>query len=1201
MDESIMKSNKILSFTLMLFVLLISVTAISAADLNDTDNVMNDVLKEDNVKSNTFQDLWADTKMPGSKIDLDTDYKFNQTTDVHYTSGIEITQYSYEINGNNHVIDCSNQARAFNFTGKGTATIKNLIIKNGLCSSGSAITSSSNLILDNVTFINCMSKGTIDDSRSGAVFVGGGKTKITNCKFIANSGYDGASISSYYSEVNINNCTFISNSNKTIKGQIYLYNTIAKISNSNFLNTTSKYSTAIFAEKNSNVTISKSKFKNLLANRTAGAICFKESHKLTISDCEFDNVSSSNNGGAIFVDIPGDSDEIKNALVTIKNTKFNNCYSGFGGAILQLGGRLRISDTNFTSNIAEYDGGAIYTSYANVGISTSIFRSNRLLDKISYGGACYFDMGNVTIKNSLFRDNLGSTVSTLYAYDTTLSLQNNAFNNPSNVTSIYTVYGKIKTDKENTYYKDVRSFNNKNNFYNFRNTADPLEIVNTTTGEIGAVRYDLRDYGWVTPVKDQGFMGSCWAFGNLAALESALLRYTNKTYSLSVNNAVNIGLQFSEYGKLDTTEGASEFTGWSYLVNWLGIFPDEYEEYDELSKISPLSTTPEDIHIQNVVIIPESKKVGDREKAIKTALVKYGAVAVNHYADFNESKYYNSITNAQYYNGKKTTDHRVCIVGWDDNYSKHNFLINPPGDGAWIVKNSWGSEWGEDGYFYLSYYDTSMGKNATSIAYVITNESYDRIYQHDIGGENMYHKEVSIYFNEFVAEEDALITAVGTQFAKAGMAYELGITVNGIELFEQKGNSKYGGYETIQLNSFVQVKKGDKFRVGFSNKMFSITSTRIPVESEKSYASTDNGKTWQDLKSVKQIAIVKAYTIDDIKVTKNLVKYYKNTSPFTAKVGPGKKVTFIFNKKKYVRTAGPDGLAKLNINSKPGGYKITTIFNNTKIVSYVKIKHTVISKNVVRGYNSNYNYKVKLVDSAGKALAKTKAKVSINGKSKTYTTDKNGYITLKFKKLTKTQTVSVKNPKTNEVKKTKIKVVSRFSGAKNIAMYYFDGHGFKAKIIGNDGKAVGKNQIVKVKFNKKTYKLKTNAKGYVSLKIPNTAIPGKYKLTATYKGQTIKKTVKVKQNLKTKKYTMKKSAKKLIVKATVKNGKTAINGIWVMLKLNGKAYAIKTNKHGAAIFNLNKKIIGKLKAGKTYTMKFSVNRNVVKTSLKVKA
>lgn len=383
--------------------------------------------------------------------------------------------------------------------------------------------------------------------------------------------------------------------------------------------------------------------------------------------------------------------------------------------------------------------------------------------------------------------------------------------------------------------------------------------------------------------------------------------------------------------------------------------------------------------------------------------------------------------------------------------------------------------------------------------------------------------------------------------------------------------------------------------------MYSVGDTRIPVESGKSYASADNGKTFQDLKSVKKIAIVKAYTIDDIKVTKNLVKYYKNTKQFTAKVSPGEKVTFIFNKKKYTRTAGPDGLAKLNINAKPGGYKITTIFNKTKIVSYVKIKHTVISKNVARGYNSNYNYKVKLVDSAGKALAKTKAKVSINGKSKTYKTDKNGYITLKFKKLTKTQTVSVKNPKTKEVKKTKIKVVSRFSGVKNIVMYYFDGHKFKAKIIGNDGKAVGKNQVVKVKFNKKNYKLKTNAKGYISLKIPDTATPGKYKLTATYKGQTIKKTVKVKQNLKTKKFTVKKSAKKLTVKATVKNGKAAISDIWVNININGKAYAIKTNKHGNTIFTFSKKFISKLKAGKTYPIKFSVNRNTIKTTLKVKA
>lgn len=160
---------------------------------------------------------------------------------------------------------------------------------------------------------------------------------------------------------------------------------------------------------------------------------------------------------------------------------------------------------------------------------------------------------------------------------------------------------------------------------------------------------------------------------------------------------------------------------------------------------------------------------------------------------------------------------------------------------------------------------------------------------------------------------------------------------------------------------------------------------------------------------------------------------------------------------------------------------------------------------------------------------------------------------------------------------------------------------YNYEIIGNNGKAVGKNQVVTVKFNKKTYKLKTNAKGYVSLTIPDTATPGKYKLTATYKGQTIKRTVTVKQNLKTKKYTVKKTAKKLNVKATLKNGKLPVKGIWIIFKLNGGKYIAKTDKNGNAIFPLNKKIISKLKAGKTYTMKFSANRNTIKTTLKVKA
>ena len=65
---------------------------------------------------------------------------------------------------------------------------------------------------------------------------------------------------------------------------------------------------------------------------------------------------------------------------------------------------------------------------------------------------------------------------------------------------------------------------------------------------------------------------------------------------------------------------------------------------------------------------------------------------------------------AQYTYEKNIANHAVTVVGWDNHFSKDNFLADhkPPEDGAWIVRNSWGSNWGMDGYFYLSYYDQNI-------------------------------------------------------------------------------------------------------------------------------------------------------------------------------------------------------------------------------------------------------------------------------------------------------------------------------------------------------------------------------------------------------------------------------------------------------------------------------------------------------------
>ncbi len=1192
-----MKIKKFILSSVILLVMLFSIAAISAADLNDTDNVGEDTLKNAQIYDGSISDLYLEFLGDDSSFDFTRDYKYDNLSDLGYEGGIVVNKKNFEINGNNHIIDCGNKTRAFNFTGK-DVIIKDLIIKNAVYNSGSAIVTKSNLTLINVTFINCSSVDNLD-YEEGAISASNVHLNINNCKFIDNSGKEGASISAYKSIVNVVNSTFISSSDRIIKSQIYVYQSDLSVSGSDFLNTTSRYSTAIFAEDGSNLVISKSKFRNLFANKTAGAIAVKLVPSLVISDCEFYNVSCVNDAGAIFADINGNRVNQK-GIVLITNTKFNECYSGFGGAILQLAGSLIVVGSEFINNSAEYEGGAIYTSYANVDISHSTFRNNTVVDNVSYGGACYFDKGNVTLKNNTFKDNVGLIVSTIYAYDTNLNLQKNFFDNPFNNVSIYSVYGKVNLDGNN-YNNDVYSFNNADHFFNFENTANPFIILNNTIyfDELPE-KFDLRDYGFITPVKNQGFMGACWAFGHIAALESSLLRYTNQTYSLSVNNMQNTLLQYSKYGRVTAVEGGRFYGAISYLVDWLGIFPDEYDGYDELGKISSLFITPEDIHIQNVVVIPPRMNAQDNN-LIKNALINYGAVATCHRSEFDENgKYYNPVYSALYYNGKLSSDHMVCIVGWDDNFSKNNFNPNnrPPADGAWIVKNSWGTGWGDGGYFYVSYYDTSIA-DEPSVAYIINNDSYNRIYQHNVGGIGEWAENAKYYANKFIADEDELIAAVGTFFDVAGKNYEFSISVNDVEVYTQKGVSKFGGYETIKLDKFVQIKKDDTFLIKFKNMMYYDRLLRIHVEKDQSFASSD-GKSWKDLSTEDIVAILKAYTVSDINITTNLEKYYNNETIFVAQVGPGEEVIFEFNGENTTVKANENGLANLTIDVDVGGYPITTYYNNITIVNYVLIKSTIISSNVTRGYNSNYNYKLQLLDSAGNPINKTAVPIAIKGKFKNYTCDESGYITLPFTKLTKQQTITVVNPVTGDNRLTKIVVKSRFSGASNVAMYYFDGSKFKARIVGNDGKFVGKNQVVTIKLYKKTYKVKTDSKGYVTLKIPNTLKPKSYKLKATYKGQTITKTIKVKQNLKTSKYTVKKSAKKLTVKAILKNGKKAVKGKKITLNINGKKITAKTNKYGVAKLVIKKNIIKKLKAGKKYTIKVTYLKNTIKTTLKVK-
>ena len=170
--------------------------------------------------------------------------------------------------------------------------------------------------------------------------------------------------------------------------------------------------------------------------------------------------------------------------------------------------------------------------------------------------------------------------------------------------------------------------------------------------------------------------------------------------------------------------------------------------------------------------------------------------------------------------------------------------------------------------------------------------------------------------------------------------------------------------------------------------------------------------------------------------------------------------------------------------------------------------------------------------------------------------------------------------------------------AKDTSMYYKSGSAFKVKLTDYKGKIL-KNKYVKFYINGKyVKKVKTIKKGYASLKIAK--IPGKYDITAKYGKVKITRKLTVKHLVTLKTVTVKKSAKKMVLKATLKQGKKALKYKKVTFKFNGKTYKAKTNKKGVAKVIIKKSALKKLKVGKTVRYQATYLKDTVKKSAKVK-
>ncbi len=131
--------------------------------------------------------------------------------------------------------------------------------------------------------------------------------------------------------------------------------------------------------------------------------------------------------------------------------------------------------------------------------------------------------------------------------------------------------------------------------------------------------------------------------------------------------------------------GGNAIMSTAYLARWSGPIRDRDDPYVDISNTSP-TNIPAVKHVQNVLFLPDRANATDNNN-LKTALMTYGVVYTSMYWN---GLYFNDTCDSYYYPLFISQNHAVGIVGWDDHYSRYNFTTVPPGDGAFIIKNSGG-------------------------------------------------------------------------------------------------------------------------------------------------------------------------------------------------------------------------------------------------------------------------------------------------------------------------------------------------------------------------------------------------------------------------------------------------------------------------------------------------------------------------------
>ena len=469
-------------------------------------------------------------------------------------------------------------------------------------------------------------------------------------------------------------------------------------------------------------------------------------------------------------------------------------------------------------------------------------------------------------------------------------------------------------------------------------------------------KFDLRDVNgknYITSVKNQYQTGLCWAFATASSIESSYLMDNGNelniselqigystSYQLS-NGSNTYGLKIGDKAKDTVADGGNIYIAGNYLSQRRGVVTEKTsglvlndDNYKTITsstsgKVSDVSLN--EYNVNDVIFYTPDLHCDTNNfavlKAIKQMVASYGSVyaqinsSTNKYLKLSESEYQNNPN--IYYSGSQA-DHAVSIIGWDDNYAASNFENSyggvPKGNGAWIIKNSYGTEYyankdgklspikdseytirakmGDKGYYYVSYYDSQICKAVMAVDNVTptvdTNTySYDKPIVSYLGTNSgkkillmsKYKKqkkdtEILESFNVYTLGTDdnvKIYYGTTTDFSKATLVAE--------------GTAEFEGYKNIKSSKELTVADEYYIFIDYTNKSYKSPINPVYTTSSAkkykeyyffdenpqngvSFYSFDNGKTWID-------SIGDGVNLSNSSGTVDLLNFYVPISVFT--------------------------------------------------------------------------------------------------------------------------------------------------------------------------------------------------------------------------------------------------------------------------------------------------------------------------------